>query len=363
MLESEDARQSLLEELSILTIKAHKDLEATRQELAEKELKLIEIAKVAHEQINQAAKANGDLKQKVEFFQELSSTLNDKNQQLRRALIEVDTQKTHLSQLIKKYKKDLERLAERETELEIHRRKLVNMVEQKSADLVNAERTASLARLSSRLANGLRNPVTVIRDCTEILKHKKLDKDVVDKILRIEKANNKVAHQINDVLDLVGQTELYFKRYSINDILDATLDKLDITNTVKITRKSCDPVFNCDLKKMVSVFSNIILNACHAMNDKGEIIFKGIEDDLNVQIRIEDTGAGISKSNISKIFDPLYTTKDTGTGLGLSICKGIIEQHGGTIEVSSPPTVFKITMPKNLRGFYRASDSKLTSKE
>ncbi len=59
---------------------------------------------------------------------------------------------------------------------------------------------------------------------------------------------------------------------------------------------------------------------------------------------------------MKNIFEPLYTTKETGTGLGLSICKNIVQQHGGSIEVSSPPTVFTVRLPKSLRGFYRAAE-------
>jgi two-component system sensor histidine kinase HydH len=93
------------------------------------------------------------------------------------------------------------------------------------------------------------------------------------------------------------------------------------------------------------------------MNGKGEIKIKVVEDEDDALIKFEDTGPGMTKSIMEKIFEPLFTTKDTGTGLGLSICKSIVEQHGGEIDVSSPPTVFTIRLPKNLRGYYKASES------
>ena len=64
-----------------------------------------------------------------------------------------------------------------------------------------------------------------------------------------------------------------------------------------------------------------------------------------VTIKIQDSGPGIPEENIGKIFEPMFTTKKTGTGLGLVICKSIIEQHGGSIEVSNKPTTFTIKLP------------------
>ena len=68
----------------------------------------------------------------------------------------------------------------------------------------------------------------------------------------------------------------------------------------------------------------------------------------SLKFEVEDTGKGIAESVMSKIFEPLFTTKNNGTGLGLAICKTIIEQHGGSISVKSNPTTFTIILPKNL---------------
>ncbi|MGC1709561.1 MAG: ATP-binding protein [Nitrosotalea sp.] len=68
---------------------------------------------------------------------------------------------------------------------------------------------------------------------------------------------------------------------------------------------------------------------------------------VNFQVEFEDSGDGISKENISKIFEPLFTTKQNGTGLGLSSVRAIIESHGGSISIKSPPTVFTILLPQN----------------
>ena len=95
------------------------------------------------------------------------------------------------------------------------------------------------------------------------------------------------------------------------------------------------------------VFSNLILNAIQAIDkDDGRILIRTFESEKDFVIEFEDSGSGIIPDNVSRIFDPLFTTKQTGTGLGLVICKTIIEQHGGIITVKTSPTIFTITLPK-----------------
>jgi len=82
------------------------------------------------------------------------------------------------------------------------------------------------------------------------------------------------------------------------------------------------------------------------MNESGSITISAREDQNNVIIEFEDTGPGIADENLPKVFEPLFTTKETGTGLGLASCKNIVERHRGTIVVKNNPTTFTITLPK-----------------
>jgi len=358
MQKSDSEPNKLLEDLSEMTVKTYKQLEITKQELNEKELQLMELATVSHQKIKESAKANHDLKNKVEFLQEISTSLNQKNEELERANIELDTQKTHYNQLTQKFKKDLLNLAEREKNLEIQRSRLTIEVQAKTRDLIKSEKMASVGQLSSRLVHDLRNPLSVIKGTVELLKigEKNMDSKTSDKFERIQRALGKISYQIEDVLDFVRQTELHLKRQSLSEILDSVIANMDVPKTVKILHDSRKVVVNCDSRKLEAVFTNIITNAIQAMEEKGEIKIKMFDDDEFALIKIEDNGPGISKSVMKNIFDPLYTTKETGTGLGLSICKNIVQQHGGSIEVSSPPTVFTVRLPKSLRGFYRAAE-------
>jgi two-component system NtrC family sensor kinase len=102
---------------------------------------------------------------------------------------------------------------------------------------------------------------------------------------------------------------------------------------------------------MEQVFVNMFVNASQAMEDGGRLtLWTGLDvDGESVLVRVDDTGQGIPEENIGRIFDPFFSTKGAkGTGLGLSVSYGIIEGHGGTIEVESKVgegTVFTITIP------------------
>ena len=352
-----EPNNKLLEDLSEMTVKTYKELELTKQMLSEKELQLMDLATASHDQIKESALANRELKGKVEFLQEVATSLNEKNDALERANLELETKKTHYNQLTKKLKKDLANIAMREKNIEIQRNRLSYEVEKKTRELIKSEKMASVGQLSSRLVHDLRNPLTVVKSTVELLKlgNKEMDQKTSEKFERIQRALKKISYQIEDVLDFVRQSELHLKRQSISEILESAISTMEIPSTIKFKNDLRKVVVNCDARKLEAVFTNIITNGIQAVKDKGEIKIKTLDDGDYAIIKIEDSGPGIQKSSMKNIFEPLFTTKETGTGLGLSICKSIVEQHGGSIEVSSPPTVFTIRLPKNLMGYYRAT--------
>ncbi|MGB2600328.1 MAG: ATP-binding protein, partial [Candidatus Omnitrophota bacterium] len=96
---------------------------------------------------------------------------------------------------------------------------------------------------------------------------------------------------------------------------------------------------------------NILLNAIDSMKNGGTIKVE-TRSDKNISIAIKDTGNGIDKEDLKRIFDPFFSKKDGGTGLGLSVVHGIIEKHGGKINVESTPNIgtsFKIILPITYR--------------
>ncbi|MGI0041250.1 MAG: ATP-binding protein, partial [Nitrosopumilaceae archaeon] len=108
-------------------------------------------------------------------------------------------------------------------------------------------------------------------------------------------------------------------------IIHLALERMIKPDTVKINLPRNDLIMPCDAEKLEIVFANLITNAIQAMDNKGEISIRIIDNQNQVLIEVEDTGPGISSEIMSKIFDPLFTTKQTGTGLGLVSCKSVIE--------------------------------------
>ncbi|MBV8465337.1 MAG: PAS domain-containing sensor histidine kinase, partial [Burkholderiales bacterium] len=110
------------------------------------------------------------------------------------------------------------------------------------------------------------------------------------------------------------------------------------------------PMVECILRQLNQVFMNMLVNAGHAIEGYGKIWIRTRVAETEVCVEIEDTGRGIQPDHLSRIFDPFFTTKDVGkgTGLGLSLSYGIVQKHGGHIEVASEPgrgTRFTIYLP------------------
>ena len=102
------------------------------------------------------------------------------------------------------------------------------------------------------------------------------------------------------------------------------------------------------MRKLDTLFINIILNAFQAMEgENGNIIIRILDKLDKIEIEIENDGPHIPNEIVSKIFEPLFTTKMQGTGLGLSGCKSIVKQHHGTVDVQPNPVVFRIILPKS----------------
>ena len=165
---------------------------------------------------------------------------------------------------------------------------------------------------------------------------------------RFQRAVQRMSHQIDDVLDFVKKTDLVLQRTTLFGILESVINGMVIPQDVRISKPEKDIVLNCESRKLEAVFSNLIMNSIQAVNDRGEIKIRALDLGNSIKLEFEDSGPGIPSNVISRLFEPLFTTKLTGTGLGLSICRNIVEQHGGTNTVKSPPTVFTIILPKNL---------------
>jgi len=339
----------ILKDLSKVATQAYTELENTRKDLREKEQELKEIAESFNKKITDSARLNGELQTKTEMLMELSNQLKEQNDELTNRNKELAIKEGTFNSLNNDLRNQLEKISKKEIELELQKKYLEKQIEEKSQDLFKSEKMAAIGELTSRLAHDLRNPLSVLQGAhAVIMENPKLSvHERLKNNNRMERAISKIVHLVDDVLDYVRISELELQKIPITAILDSAIDSIDVPPNVKIKCDKTDIEINCDIRKMDAVFSNIITNSIQAIDDDGDITIQVSTIDDDIIIEIVDTGPGMTESLISKIFDPLFTTKSHGTGLGLSICKTIVEQHGGKILVKSNPTTFTVTIPKN----------------
>lgn len=216
-------------------------------------------------------------------------------------------------------------------------------------NVIKAERLSTIGLLASRLGHDLRNNLATIMTTSGIMRKRPgfdKDRDLQWQVNMIEKAAQKINHQIEDVLNFVRFSPLKSEHVALSKILHNTIKSMYIPPKIEVVLPQTDLTLNCNANQFEIVLTNLINNSIQAMGTDGEIIIDAYEDDYNTIIKVKDSGPGIPNENLAKIFEPLFTTKQQGTGLGLATCKNIVSQYGGTIDVKNNPTTFTIKIPK-----------------
>jgi signal transduction histidine kinase len=222
--------------------------------------------------------------------------------------------------------------------------------------LSQTEKMVSIGRLASGVAHEINNPLSGITLCFKSLMEPNIESSKREQLIEaINDGLQKIKNIIEQLLDFSRMTVTEKKPVDVNDLLNRLLILLNYSASRKnikiVDDLSTDiPKILMDENKMTQVFLNIMLNALQAMDGGGVLTIKTGMGDGFCTVSIDDTGGGISPEIIPNIFDPFFTTKGVGegTGLGLSVSKGIVDQHGGVIEVSSEVgvgTTFRIKLP------------------
>ena len=236
---------------------------------------------------------------------------------------------------------------------------MVEALEQKQEQLIQSKKMASIGTFSSGIAHEINNPLNNISLSADILLEDldSMDEEEVKEILDdIMTQTERASIIVRNLLDFSRAQSSDKEPLHIDFILHKTTDL--IANELRIHKIALHkdiadnlPRINGDLRKLQQVFLNLIINAEQAIGDFGRISIKASTTDNGyVQVNIRDTGPGISPDNLDRIFDPFFTTKEAGkgTGLGLAIVYGIVEKHGGYIEVASKldrGTTFSVYLP------------------
>ncbi|HET6487972.1 MAG TPA: cache domain-containing protein [Spirochaetia bacterium] len=229
--------------------------------------------------------------------------------------------------------------------------------------LVQSEKQASIGRLAAGIAHEINNPLTGVLTFTHmLLARTDLDASAREDLGVIAKATERVRTIVKGLLDFSRQTAIEPKPTDVNDLVVQTMRLAANQALIKGVKFCFNPTEGLpprtlDRNQMQSVLLNLLINSIDATEGGGHIdvstAFRPAGEGKGpggIEIRVSDTGCGIPAENLDRIFDPFFTTKEVGkgTGLGLSVSQGIVERHGGTIQVSSRPgegATFVVSLP------------------
>jgi two-component system, NtrC family, sensor kinase len=226
--------------------------------------------------------------------------------------------------------------------------------------IYQADRLASIGRLSAGVAHELNNPMTgILTFSSMLLGNKGLDAGARADLEVIVRETKRCREIVKSLLDFSRQTPTSKSPLDLNEVILQALKILEnqfALGSVALMRNLSEgiPKVSGDAGRLEQVFINLLVNAIDAIGEKGgEITLatgaKTQGGQTWVEATVRDNGAGISQKDLAKIFEPFFSTKGLkGTGLGLSVVWGIIEQHGGKILVESEPgkgTAFAVLLP------------------
>ncbi|MGE5324485.1 MAG: two-component system sensor histidine kinase NtrB [Actinomycetota bacterium] len=224
-----------------------------------------------------------------------------------------------------------------------------------------AERLAALGQLSAGLAHEIRNPLGVIKGSAEILTQKLSGSDELAKELAgyIYTEVNRVSALVGRFLDFARPSQLNSRPEELTPLLERCLNTVaaqGATANINIVKEYAPslPGALIDTELCEQAFTNLLSNACEAMNGEGQLtirtypVIKSAESAPEVAVEIADTGPGVPEEMREQIFNPFFTTKNSGVGLGLAIVSKIVDAHGGTVKLVSAPgqgACFRVTLP------------------
>ncbi|MCE9651459.1 MAG: porin PorA family protein [Nitrosarchaeum sp.] len=210
---------------------------------------------------------------------------------------------------------------------------------------MNQEKLALIGDMTAKLSHDLRNPLTIVKNGIELMQIGLAEERKEENMKRIQNAVDRISYEIESIMDFVRGNPLSKEIVSLRKIIDLAIENIKIPQKITVEKEIPDIIVDVDKNQMIKVFSNILKNSVEVMH-QGKITISTKIKTKTIEIEFADSGPGIPKDKIDKIFEPLFTTKQKGTGLGLASCKTLIEKHGGHISVKNDPTRFTIILPR-----------------
>ena len=223
---------------------------------------------------------------------------------------------------------------------------LEELVEERTAQLKDAERLVGIGETAAMIGHDLRNPLQVLQYIVDLqrLRFERMSPSErsLDEWEKEQELFAKISEQVFYMDKIVGDLQDYARpivpereEIAIKTLIEDVIQSLPAMDGVRITMDVEGLRVEADSHLMHRVFANLLLNAVQAMPDGGTLTVSAVVEDGSVAISVRDTGTGIRTELQDKLFKPLFTSKAKGTGLGLAVVKRIVEAHDGQVTVES----------------------------
>jgi signal transduction histidine kinase len=231
-------------------------------------------------------------------------------------------------------------------------------MEDANLKLIQAEKLASIGRISASIAHEIRNPLTSVKlNIQKLMQNEHLDEEEKEHLDISQEGIGQIEKFIKELLNFTRVSDLNPERFSVVQIVEESLKMM--RNSFQEKKIVLEKTFAADLPSVVvdgdkirQVFLNILRNAVEAVEEGGKIglALSRVKENgvARIKVRISDDGCGIPEKDWENIFEPFYTTKPSGFGLGLSNARKIVEQHRGSLRVTKTKgkgTTFEIRIP------------------
>jgi PAS domain S-box-containing protein len=229
-----------------------------------------------------------------------------------------------------------------------------------SREISKSRDLSTIGLLARWMAHEIRNPLSSLNINIELLREELGEESYLSQKEEIDSLINFISYEtlrlennLKEFLDFNRLPPLHFEWVQLNDVLDSVVRLLGPDAQMKNARMETHfqkklPLLKIDVSQFNLAISNLLINSIQAVSEKGEIHLFTRGSRKNVFVVVKDNGMGISKENLQKIFDFMFSTKPMGSGLGLSIAKKIISDHHGEISVRSEinkGSEFRIRIP------------------
>jgi two-component system, sporulation sensor kinase E len=235
-----------------------------------------------------------------------------------------------------------------EAELKETNLALEGLVEEKTQELLDAERIVTAGRIAATVGHDLRGPLQTIKNAIYLMKQS--PESVDEMIDMVNKSVDRASEMIDVFRSQTRYSPLMMGKVNLSEMVTKAVEEASLPGSIEAALEldeSLESVY-LDNTKIRRLLDNLIQNAVEAMPSGGRLTVKAKREHDRITLAVSDTGVGIQDDEIRNLFKPFHTTKEGGLGLGLYNCKRTVEAHGGTIKLDSEVgdgTTFTISIP------------------